>query len=511
VSQDLPAQLAENPAASHSGTLAALARMLDYAAPGRFVLAFAKCNTPLQRSKLVDELKVLLEPLNIALLEVELKEPVEKLLPLLQEKLAGSYLAPIGTFQLKSPALVHESQPKPAFFVYGLEHSIPSSDPNPAIFSHLNLARELFRESVPCPLVIWLPDYALTLLARGAPDLWAWRSGVYEFAAEVEVVESAIRQVVHSGRGYETNNLSVEAKRDRLYMLARLLEDYKELGEGAHERDAQARILATMGAIHENLGDLNEARIHYEEALDLERTISHQPAIASLLGDLARLAHVKGNIVESRHLYEKSLQLERELGDKASIAGTLLNLGTLALDGGDIAEALRLYNENLQLFSELNDKYGVAVALHQLGMVAQFRGDLNEAHRLYDESLQQKYELGDKQGIAATLHQLGKLAQNRGDLSEAHRLYNESLQINREVGNKLGIANTLGQQALLNVQEGDLDAALLHIQESERMFNELESPKSNTVKQIKYAVEEALAKQADDLSSENNQTTRTGN
>lgn len=183
-------------------TLTALARMLDFAAPGRFVLAFAKCNLPVQRNALVEQLKVLLEPLGVSLLKIELKEAVEQLLPVLRERLAGSYLAPSSAAESaieREPEAAHtlrERGNKPALFVYGLEHSIPSGDPNPAILAHLNLLRELFRRDLPCPLVIWLPDYALTLLARGAPDFWAWRSGVYEFPAERETAGRMARMTV---------------------------------------------------------------------------------------------------------------------------------------------------------------------------------------------------------------------------------------------------------------------------------------------------------------------------
>ncbi len=34
---------------------------------------------------------------------------------------------------------------------------------------------------VPHPILFFLPDYALTRLAKYAPDFWAWRRGVFRF------------------------------------------------------------------------------------------------------------------------------------------------------------------------------------------------------------------------------------------------------------------------------------------------------------------------------------------
>ena len=68
-------------------------------------------------------------------------------------------------------------------FHHGLESGIPYDQPNSRILAELNLGRDLFPRDVPSPLVIWLPDYAVTAVARFAPDFWAWRSGVFEFTS----------------------------------------------------------------------------------------------------------------------------------------------------------------------------------------------------------------------------------------------------------------------------------------------------------------------------------------
>src|SRR3990172_1045412 len=272
-------------------TLRRLARMLDYAAPGRFVLALVKCNLPAQRRDLVERIRVLVEPLGMALLEVELTGPVDKLLPILRERLAGSYLAPLpeaeAAHEAESVPALRESGGKVALFVYGLEHSLPSTERHPPILAHLNLLRQLFQRDVPCPLVIWLPDYALTKVARGAPDFWAWRSGVYEFPPEPETAQRMARMTVYDDSGHLTSSLSAEAKRERMHLLARLLDDYRELAlsgvEGSRERHMQADILWKMGDVHYDMGEWAEARTRYEEALELARALGEARTVAGLL------------------------------------------------------------------------------------------------------------------------------------------------------------------------------------------------------------------------------------
>ncbi|HLF24753.1 MAG TPA: tetratricopeptide repeat protein [Anaerolineae bacterium] len=529
MSSRAPLNAPEN-AVSPDDTLTAFARMLDFAAPGRFVLAFVKCNLPAQRQTLVEKIKVLVEPLGVTLLEVELTEPTERLLPILRERLTGSYLAPATQTQdaERIPAL-REGKGKVALFVYGLEHSLPSGESNHPILSHLNLSRELFRRDVPCPLVIWLPDYALTLLARGAPDFWAWRSGVYEFPPEPETAQRVARLAVYEEAGHVTSNLSESAKRERLRLLARLLDDYRELGDNPRERSTQADILWKMGDVYKDLGEWNEARARYQEALELAQALDEPASVAGLLHQLAMLAQDTGDLAEARRLYEQSLALKRELGDKQGIASTLHQLGVLAQVTGDLAEARRLYEQSLALERELGNKQGIAQSLHQLGVLAQATGDLAEARRLYEQSLAFEHELGNKQGIAISLHQLGILAQEAGDLAEARRLYEQSLALARELGDKDGEAKTLNVLANISSAEGDqetargllnqslliakqlgdkmqvayaswglseveekegnLPAALSLIQQAEQLFTELGSPMREQAKRVRERLE----------------------
>src|SRR5437588_10678811 len=269
--QDLPSN-PETTAEPDDVIVRRLARSLDYAEG--FWLGFAKSNAPAQRHRLAALCKELLEPLKVRVLEIELTEPVTDLLPVLRERLAQERAvhADDATSDNGSatPGEAHAmtSEHKLAIFVYGLEHSIPSREAYPPLLSSFNLNRELFRQQVPHPLLLWLPDYALTALARKAPDFWAWRSGLYEFAPEREAAEQSL-EVVSSEDSYTTQNFSERAKRERLVMLKGLLDDYRELGNSPHEQSARAGILSELGLMHWMLGEWAEAKQACEESLDL--------------------------------------------------------------------------------------------------------------------------------------------------------------------------------------------------------------------------------------------------
>ena len=456
-------------------TLSALARAIGMTAPGRFVLLLAKCNVPVQRETLAAQLRVMLEPLGVELLEVTLDEPVSDLLSHLQARLGASIqragpaewellAQPQPAVAVAEPQAPYSACPPLALSVYGLETSLRSDTPHPPLLAHLNLARERYRE-LGGPLVLWLPDYALTRLAREAPDFWAWRSGVFEFAPEAEMAASALRQMAYEP-GLVTSSLNAAAKRERLALLEQLLADYRLLGEGPQERDAQAGILWKMGSLRQDLGGYQAAQRDYQEALRIEQQLSDAQGSAGLLHNLGMLAHGQGDYAEARRLYQESLDINQQLGNRAGVAQTLHQLGLLAQDQGDYAEARRLCQESLDIEQQLGNRAGIAISLHQLAVLAQDQGDYAEARRLCQESLDIKQQLGSRAGIAQTLHQLGMLAHDQGDYAEARRLYQESLDINQQLGDRAGVAQTLHQLGLLAQDQGDYAEARRLYQES---------------------------------------------
>jgi tetratricopeptide (TPR) repeat protein len=422
--------------------LSALARAIELAAPGRFVLLFAKCNVPAQRTALTERLGAMLEPLGIELVDVAMEKPVESLLGDLEARMQpkGKHRQPKKRKIVSVPAPA-VAEPGPAYSeetgslalsVRGLERSLRSDDPNPPLLAHLNQARERYRE-LGCPLLLWLPDYALTRLAREAPDFWAWRSGVFEFAPEPEVAESALEQMAYEP-DLVSANLDAAAKRERLALLRQLLDDYRELGDGPRERDAQADILWKMGNLYHDLGEYDASRRAYRDVLAIKRELDDERGVGGLLHNLGRLAQDQGDYDQARQLYQDSLDIAQQLGDRAGVAITLHQLGVLAHLQGDYDQAHQLYQDSLDIKQQLGNRVGAARTLHQLGMLNQNQGDYDQARRFYQDSLDIKQQIGDRAGVASSLHQLGTLAEEVSDLEKAESLFAKSLKMFKHLG-----------------------------------------------------------------------------
>lgn len=423
-----------------------------------FTLGFVKCNHPAQQQEKRKELLVRLYGLRV--LEITLDKPIISLLDELN-------------------AHWDTNSPPNAVCVYSLEKSINEKREASPVLGRLNNDRDLLRRAIPVPLLIWLPDFALDFVARGAPDFWAWRSGVYEFASENMLWQqeslTALRPDVLT-----IDALNVGDKNNELVRLEDLLRTAQALPrQSKREKFLVANLLSQMGLIYHGLSDWDRATEKYEQSLKIAEEIKRKHGIASNLHNLGIVQHDQGHLEEAARLYQQSLKIEEELGDKNGIASSLHSLGLIQHDKKNLEEAIHLYLDSLIIKIELNDSRGVAATYHQLGQAKLDQGELEESERLFQQSLKISEALDDKSGIAHTLHGLGSYHLHHGDLEEATRLYQQSIKIKEELGDKRSLASSLSNLGLIYQVQKQFQPALQNYTSAWLMLCGLHSPKSS--------------------------------
>ncbi len=129
---------------------------------GGFGLLFAVCNDVHLRNELVRQIKK----------DLPDQQPVEVRLD--------------GTERSLLEKLLNAPGPPAPLFVYGLENLLPSSDEETekirreSTLQELQLSREHFRK-LARPLLLWMPEYAYTMIGQQAVDFWSWQSGAVFF------------------------------------------------------------------------------------------------------------------------------------------------------------------------------------------------------------------------------------------------------------------------------------------------------------------------------------------
>ncbi len=330
-------------------TLEHLCRAIELA--DGFALFFARCNLPSQRDDLVARLAVLLERLGISSRRMDV-QPVHR--GLLADLQAACKDIPYrGCLQ-----------------VCGLERLMPYGDPHPPILGQLNLARDRFRD-LTCPVVFWLRDEALTRLAQGAPDFWAWRSGTFEFQPEPELVRAVHRQTQDDSSRWR--NLPAEQKEEQITTLEGLLEDYKALGESPIEWRARAELLLDLADLYRDVYRWPAATWSLEEALRLAHSLDDRTLEArafKTIGDVQRFRAENDAALQS---YTQALALFRAVGDRLGEANTLQAMAPFAED------PVEVFSVAISLYEDIGDRYSVARGLYYFGLWLGEQGRTEEA------------------------------------------------------------------------------------------------------------------------------------
>jgi tetratricopeptide (TPR) repeat protein len=268
----------------------------------------------------------------------------------------------------------------------------------PRILGHLNLSRERFREHFPFSIVFCLPEFALRYFIRRAPDFFDWRSGVYDFPTEQDLVNLEAYRLVYG-------------------------------------KDTDIEIYQTWTS-QEQLQRLTEIRAYLSESPDNERS--------------SELWHEKGLIHAVNDQFEEAItSFGNALKIKPNFPEGWVNRGVVLFDLGRYKEAITSFDKALKIKSDLYEAwYNRGNALDDLGRY-------EKAIASYDHALKIKpddHQAWNNRGIA-----LGNL----GRIEEAIASFDEALKIkpdDHQAWNNRGIA--LGNLGRIEEAIASFDEAL---------------------------------------------------
>jgi tetratricopeptide (TPR) repeat protein len=211
--------------------------------------------------------------------------------------------------------------------ITGLEKSLGILEEYPSVLTNLNFVRDDLRTSVPHPILLFLPDYALTRLAKYAPDFWAWNRKVFCFKTNRSNSLRSSDNTIFSAKFI--NNLELPAKQERIELLLHLLSEYNSFGK----EEAKNNLLNIIN-IYNELGNAYKSLGAYQKAIDY---------------------------------HQQSLKIATKIGDRYGISNSLNNLGSIYYSIGDYQKAISYHQQSLEINKEIDDRYGISNSLIGLG------------------------------------------------------------------------------------------------------------------------------------------------
>jgi tetratricopeptide (TPR) repeat protein len=299
--------------------------------------------------------------------------------------------------------------------VRGLEAAIGTDGIGeyPPVLQDLNFVRDAYSTSVPYPILFVLPDYAITRIAKYAPDFWAWRSGVFTFKTLEKDREGLLTQVLEQ----PLRIASSEQNQEQIEQLKQLLMEYRPSGKAitpehlviCSELDYKLGVAYLTQRQPGKARDyLEEARRNYQQALDIYVEYGDRLCQAKTYNNLGVVAQYLQEYKEARHNYQQALDIFIEYSDRFSQASTYYNLGSVAQDLREHEEARRNYQQALDIFIEYGDRFSQAGTYYHLGQIAETLSETEEAKAYYLQDLEITVEFNNEAGLEASLNNLAR-------------------------------------------------------------------------------------------------------
>ena len=257
----------------------------------------------------------------------------------------------------------------------------------------------------------------------------------------------------------------------------------------------------------ENVGTeqnrMDEARRHFERALELRQPLAQQdpgaglPDMARTLNNLGNLDRLQNRIDEARQHDESALKIYRQLAQQnpdvyvSNVAATLSNLGSLDRLQNRMDEARQHYDEALKIERQLAEqnpaKYlpNVAMTLNEFGFLDATENRMEEARQHYEEALKIDRQLSRQSPVvylpdlAMTLSDFARLNAIQNRMDEARPLYEEALSAYRQLAAQNpavylpDMAMTLNNLGKVDRLQNRIEDARTHYQEALSILRKL--------------------------------------
>jgi tetratricopeptide (TPR) repeat protein len=219
-----------------------------------------------------------------------------------------------------------------------------------------------------------------------------------------------------------------------------------------------------LGIANFELGNLDEARRRYQNAIDLRTQIGDQRGVAAATANVARIQLAQGHYDEARAGLQQSLQIVEQIGNYQTAANLHNEIGALEERLGRYREALERYRQSLAILRDLGDQRALAESYNNIGFTYYQLGDFDNASAYARQSTDLYRKADNQEGLMFAGQTVGLLAIARGEWSAADAALLEVLRLAREFEDPATEALALGQLGRAAQAQGNFGAALASIQ-----------------------------------------------
>jgi len=138
----------------------------------------------------------------------------------------------------------------------------------PPVLINLNQQRESFRDSFNICFVFLLPQFAIKYFIQRAPDFFDWRSGMFEFSIDPEMLKQESSRISASGDYEKYITLTAEERNKQIIIIQYLI------AEKNQTTSLKSELLYELGSLYYSEQNYDRAIASYDQALKFKPSVS---------------------------------------------------------------------------------------------------------------------------------------------------------------------------------------------------------------------------------------------
>jgi tetratricopeptide (TPR) repeat protein len=223
-------------------------------------------------------------------------------------------------------------------------------------------------------------------------------------------------------------------------------------------------------------GDWKQALQNFQHSVDLHGRLNDVEGVLNLHANIGLLQTDMGNLEEARHHLEESLNVSKKIGHSYMEGSTYHHLSRLWLAAREWEKSLFFCNQALHVFTEIGAQDNLLDVYSSFGEAWLSLGNLQEVESHCKTALKL---LGDDKGPAdnigygRVLRLMGDLARKNKDWETATRLFKQSIDHFSRYGHQLELGRTLVSLARLDWDCHNPTGFRLHLNEAYLIFQQL--------------------------------------
>ncbi len=227
----------------------------------------------------------------------------------------------------------------------------------------------------------------------------------------------------------------------------------------------EADILRNKGIVFSMKGELDQARICWEQALENYRSLNLRWGESATLSNLGILARYERDYAGSVAYFEQALEIRRLMGDRQGEGSFRLNLGAITMSLGQYEQARESFKRALILLRQVGNRNDEGLTLYNLGLVARNQAQFDEAERFFQDALTISRRISDRQGESLALTGLGSVYREQGQLEKSVPALETAVSLRQEMGQEILVIESRSELAQVYLAQNNLDAAIAQVEQ----------------------------------------------